>query len=86
MNTLAPRSLRSFVATMLTVAGSASIAADLPPNPGRPTQPRGIETRAVAVGAPAPAISLPATTGGTWALAGARDAGPVVLVFYRGDW
>ena len=61
-------------------------AADLPPNPGRPTAPPGIESRAIAVGAPAPSISLPATTGGTWTLASAREAGPVVLVFYRGDW
>ena len=86
MNKLAPRILRSVVWTMVTVMGSATTAADLPPNPGRPTPPPGIESRAVAVGAPAPAISLPATTGGTWALASARDAGPVVLVFYRGDW
>jgi hypothetical protein len=86
MNMLAPRKLRRAVAVMVAVAGSVSAAADLPPNPGRPTPPPGIEGRAVAVGTPAPSISLPATTGGTWTLAGAREAGPVVLVFYRGDW
>jgi hypothetical protein len=86
MNTLASRVLGTFFATMVAVAGSVSTAADLPPDPGRPTAPPGIESRAVSVGSPAPAISLPATTGGTWALASARDAGPVVLVFYRGDW
>lgn len=86
MNTLALRPLRAVVATILAVAGTGSAAADLPPNPGRPTPPPGIESRAVAVGARAPAIKLPVMTGGTWELAGARDTGAVVLVFYRGDW
>jgi peroxiredoxin len=40
----------------------------------------------VAVGARAPAISLPAATGGNWDLASALRTGPAVLVFYRGDW
>jgi hypothetical protein len=66
--------------------GAADRPPNLPPNPGRSTPPPGIEARAVAVGAPAPAISLASTSGGTWTLARARDAGPVVLVFYRGDW
>ncbi len=78
--------LAVFEVACAVTAGAADRPPNLPPNPGRPTPPPGIESRAVAVGAPAPAISLPATTGGTWALASARDAVPVVLVFYRGDW
>jgi hypothetical protein len=70
----------------VVAAGAADQPPNLPPNPGRPTPPPGIESRAIAVGARAPAISLPATAGGTWDLAGALRTGPAVLVFYRGDW
>jgi peroxiredoxin len=40
----------------------------------------------VKVGAPAPAISLPATDGSRWTLKDALARGRAVLVFYRGDW
>jgi hypothetical protein len=64
---------------LLAVAGAAAaFAAD-----GRPA---GIENRAIAGGARAPAVSLPATTGETWDLASATRTGPAVLVFYRGYW
>jgi hypothetical protein len=81
---------RIVLAVIGAACAVAAIAADrlpnVPPNPGRPTPPPGIESRAVSVGVPAPPISLPATTGGTWTLASARETGPAVLVFYRGDW
>ncbi|HTP26305.1 MAG TPA: hypothetical protein VMK12_11670 [Anaeromyxobacteraceae bacterium] len=64
---------------LLAVAGAAAALA----GDGRPA---GIENRAIALGARAPAVSLPATTGETWHLAGATRNGPAVLVFYRGYW
>jgi hypothetical protein len=77
-------------AALAAAAALTTRAADrppnLPPNPGRASPPPGIEKRAIPVGARAPAVSLPATTGGTWDLAGALRTGPAVLVFYRGDW
>lgn len=55
-------------------------------NPGRESPPPGIEERALAVGAQAPGLTLDSTRGGTWSLTEALEGGPVVLVFYRGDW
>lgn len=34
----------------------------------------------------APDFSLPASDGSTWRLAEALARGPVLLIFYRGDW
>ncbi len=48
--------------------------------------PSGIEGTAIAVGDPAPATSLRSDAGETWTLAAAITHGPVVIVFYRGDW
>jgi hypothetical protein len=73
-------------------SGGAADAAAVDANPRkpkharRPTAPPGIEARAIAVGAQAPAVSLPSTTGGTFTLSEALARGPAVLVFYRGDW
>ncbi len=84
-------SMPRFAFAALAVVGAlATGAADrpphLPPNPGRTSSPPEIEKRAIAVGARAPAVSLPIAAGGTWDLAGALRTGPAVLVFYRGDW
>jgi hypothetical protein len=75
-------------ASVLTaVVGSALLAgAGPPPHATRPGAPRGIEARAVKVGAPAPAISLPAADGSRWTLKDVLAHGPAVLVFNRGDW
>jgi hypothetical protein len=48
--------------------------------------PAELSRNAVAQGAPAPAISLADQQGKTWSLADRVQRGPVVLVFYRGDW
>lgn len=34
----------------------------------------------------APDFSLPANDGSTWRLTEALAQGPVLLIFYRGDW
>ncbi len=57
------------------------MAAVLPPHPTRESPPPGLEQRALAVGATAPVIALPDSTGGKWSL-----RGPAALVFYRGHW
>ena len=58
-----------------------------PANARRPTAPPGIEAKALAVGAKAPAIELSDPTGATWRLADALGKhARVMLVFYRGDW
>jgi peroxiredoxin len=46
----------------------------------------GAGASALAVGAPAPAFTLPDVRGGDVALARLTAEGPVVLVFYRGAW
>ena len=61
-------------------------AAGIPPNPGRPTPPPGLEERARKTGEQAPPIVLPGSSGGTFALKDALGRGPVALVFYRGFW
>ena len=50
--------------------------------------PAGIEDRAAKVGAVVSDFRLPATlgSGGTFQLGDALRSGPVVLVFYRGQW
>lgn len=74
-------------AVTVGVAGLAFAAAlAFPPNPRRTTPPPGIDASAVAVGAKAPAFTLPKATGGTFVLADALKKGPVALVFYRGYW
>lgn len=55
-------------------------------NPRRESPPAGISDRAVAAGDRAPEVKLDSTSGGPWSLARALEGGPVVLVFYRGDW
>ena len=40
----------------------------------------------VDVGTKAPDFELPDQQGYPWCLSGALETGPVVLVFYRGDW
>jgi copper chaperone CopZ len=78
--------------TMVEAVNRLGYEASLPANAGppphatRPGAPPEIEARAVKVGAPAPAFSLPAADGGRWTLKDALARGPVVLVFNRGDW
>ena len=71
-------------------AGSGSAYEALgkkPANARRPTPPPGIEAKAVAVGAKAPAVSLVDSAGAPWTLADALTKhARVMLVFYRGDW
>jgi len=74
-------------------AGSAGSAATYdalgkkPTNARRPTPPPGIESKALAVGAKAPALALVDAAGAPWQLTDslAKHA-RVMLVFYRGDW
>jgi hypothetical protein len=68
------------------VAVALLAAAGPPPRAGRPEAPPGITARAIAVGAVAPALDLPAANGRRWRLADALARGKVVLVFYRGHW
>ena len=73
-------------------AGSGSAAAydalgKKPANARRPTPPPGIETKALAVGAKAPAVALVDAAGAPWQLtASLAKHARVMLVFYRGDW
>jgi hypothetical protein len=61
-------------------------AGDKPANARRPRPPE-IESGALAVGAKAPAIDLPATGQARWRLDDALSREErVVVVFYRGDW
>lgn len=41
---------------------------------------------ALEVGAQAPAVNLQTSAGQPWSLAGQLATGPVVLIFYRGNW
>jgi hypothetical protein len=73
-------------------AGSGSAAAydalgKKPTNARRATPPPGIESKALAVGAKAPAVALVDAAGAPWQLTDslAKQA-RVMLVFYRGDW
>ena len=67
-------------------AGLLVGAGGIPPNPGRPTAPPGLEERARKIGEQAPPILLPDSSGATFALKEALRRGPVALVFYRGFW
>ncbi len=40
----------------------------------------------VGVGSMAPDFELPDQQGYPWGLSGELEPGPVVLIFYRGDW
>jgi peroxiredoxin len=40
----------------------------------------------VGVGSKAPDFELPDQQGYPWSLSGELEEGPVVLIFYRGDW
>ena len=76
--------------TKQPAAGSGSAYDALgkkPANARRPTPPPGIETKALAVGAQAPAVALVDTSGAAWQLTDslAKHA-RVMVVFYRGDW
>ena len=61
-------------------------AGERPVNPRRPTRPPGIETAALRVGATAPDLDLPATTGRFHLDDALSKEERVVVVFYRGDW
>lgn len=79
--------MHRFILTTLfaLVIAATSILAEVP-NPRRESPPGGIEDRAVAVGTIAPDFTLEAAQGEDWVLSAALARGPVVLVFYRGDW
>lgn len=73
-------------------AGSGSAATydalgKKPTNARRPTPPPGIESKALAVGTKAPALTLVDAAGAPWQLTDslAKHA-RLMLVFYRGDW
>lgn len=87
---MARSALPAPVRTVTALAAFAGVtllaAAGPPPHASRLEAPPEIEARAVKVGGPAPAISLPATEGSRWSLKDALARGPAVLVFYRGDW
>jgi len=81
-----PAPARAASVPTAVVAAILLAGAGLPPHATRSSAPPGIEARAVKVGAPAPAISLPAADGSRWTLKDALARGPAVLVFNRGDW
>lgn len=75
----------------------ASAEAETPPSAGEAASPAASEepkrerfseigNKAPAVGDLAPNFELPDQDGNPVSLAAALDAGPVVLVFYRGEW
>ncbi len=53
---------------------------------GQAAAPASETTKTLSVGDPAPAFSLPDTTGNDVSLRSLTASGPAVLVFYRGDW
>lgn len=57
-----------------------------PPEARRTQPPAGVEERALAIGERAPDFTLPRAGGGSLRLSQALARGPVVLVFYRGQW
>jgi hypothetical protein len=73
-----------------TASGSGSAYEALgkkPANARRANPPPGIEAKALAVGAKAPAVELVDSAGAPWTLATALTKhARVMLVFYRGDW
>jgi hypothetical protein len=73
-----------WIPALLLLAFTASPGRAVPPNPRRDTPPPSL--RALAEGKPAPGVDAASSLGGGWSLARARRSGPVVLVFYRGDW
>jgi len=73
-------------AVALTSCTTASRVARMPLAAMREAPPTDVDTTAVAVGAEAPTFTLPAQDGQPWSLAEALQKGPVVVVFYRGDW
>ena len=74
------------MASLITAALVATSLLAEVPNPRRESPPIGIEDRSIAVGAKAPAFTLESARAGDWDLSQALARGPVVLVFYRGDW
>ena len=46
----------------------------------------GCDVASISVGQEVPAFELPDEQGQPWVLAERLSDGPVVLVFYRGDW
>jgi hypothetical protein len=73
-------------ASLLLGCAAATTGTGRPPNPTRLEPPPGVSERALAVDTRAPEFTLPMSTGGTWSLRNALRDGPVVLLFYRGDW
>jgi hypothetical protein len=68
-------------------SSSYTPSGDKPANARRPQALEGMLDKAVAVGAPAPDIDLPASGGARFRLADALSKKErVLLVFYRGDW
>ena len=58
-----------------------------PTNARRPTPPPAIESKALAVGTKAPALTLVDAAGAPWKLTDSlANQARVMLVFYRGDW
>lgn len=70
----------------LTGCGFVGKLTRMPAGAGRELPPPTIEERALAVGTRAPAIVLDDHRGETFSLEEATKAGPVVVVFFRGEW
>ncbi len=82
----APRGRALGVTALVAMFGVAACSALIPR--AFVGAPAGIEARAAKVGSVVSDFRLPATLGsvGTFQLGDALRSGPVVLVFYRGQW
>jgi AhpC/TSA family len=78
----------SVAVAALLVGGSIAFlrSQGIPVHAMRRGAPTEIALRALAVGALAPDMSLPAADRSTWRLSDALRGGPAVLLFYRGHW
>jgi len=79
---------RLAVAVVVLVAALLAFmrAQGIPLHATRHTPPPGIAGRALAVGVPAPDVTLTTHAGTPWRVRDHLAPGGVVLVFYRGHW
>lgn len=77
---------RALLTIALCVAASGCQDTTTSPAAQHNAMPESESTTTLKVGSTAPAFSLAGTDGAAVGLADAVARGPVVIVFYRGDW
>lgn len=86
---LSPSRARVLAGVLLAAAvgcATARMSARFPIRAMVDQPPAQLRAQVLEVGATAPPLELSTVGGGRWSLAQAHQAGPVVLVFYRGSW